>query len=601
MPGAARPNLGAISGWANQEGGWGVDMNANLNRLDSLVMASIKDKDLTSPPGSPTDGDRYIVGPSASGAWSTHDGKVAVRDAGAWVFYSPKKGWRTYIEDEGLVYAHTGTVWLVDEFVIPVTRFGVKPDGTDQASAINTAITAAQAAKAILLFPPAATAYVSSGGHVVKRDTRIYGYGAKLQLNAGSGTLLTFGSGTTGITPAGGLVGLWLVGNAGGSDTSIGLQIGNSTADAFNMTFRDIEVEGFGHGIVLTGDADEQIFIDGFMIRDNAFNGIRIDTTSAAEQNFISNGFIVNNGGAQSTGAGIQYSSGAKMDLVLTTVTINGNGNGGRGQIYGPTDATAQLTLTGVDFEHAVTNEAIMVELLGHTDNRSRLNMHRCTLGDFNTGSTHNKPLMLLTSVDLFMFDVLLSNKLGSTVVPHINIGNSTSAKENFVVGRGVKFEATGTVANAQAIAWTGSGGAFGALDITGSILRGFDTATTPITVPEDLRCCHDIVVSGGAWKPGTRKMVDLYLMWDQDLDRQVRWNLDHLTYASSATIYSLKIGFMNAQVGIKVPVVASGNLFGAGADHDGMIVIEDAGAGDRNLILYAGGQRFRIDGGANV
>jgi hypothetical protein len=27
--------------------------------------------------------------------------------------------------------------------------------------------------------------------------------------------------------------------------------------------------------------------------------------------------------------------------------------------------------------------------------------------------------------------------------------------------------------------------------------------------------------------------------------------------------------------------------------------VIEDAGAGDRNLIVYAGGQRFRIDGGA--
>jgi hypothetical protein len=31
----------------------------------------------------------------------------------------------------------------------------------------------------------------------------------------------------------------------------------------------------------------------------------------------------------------------------------------------------------------------------------------------------------------------------------------------------------------------------------------------------------------------------------------------------------------------------------------DGSVLIEDNGAGDRNLIIYAGGQRFRIDGGA--
>jgi hypothetical protein len=32
----------------------------------------------------------------------------------------------------------------------------------------------------------------------------------------------------------------------------------------------------------------------------------------------------------------------------------------------------------------------------------------------------------------------------------------------------------------------------------------------------------------------------------------------------------------------------------------DGTILLEDAGAGDRNLILYAEGQRFRVDGGAS-
>jgi hypothetical protein len=45
--------------------------------------------------------------------------------------------------------------------------------------------------------------------------------------------------------------------------------------------------------------------------------------------------------------------------------------------------------------------------------------------------------------------------------------------------------------------------------------------------------------------------------------------------------------------------IVATASLPAAGAAQDGKMIIENAGAGDRNLILYAGGQRFRIDGGS--
>ena len=46
-----------------------------------------------------------------------------------------------------------------------------------------------------------------------------------------------------------------------------------------------------------------------------------------------------------------------------------------------------------------------------------------------------------------------------------------------------------------------------------------------------------------------------------------------------------------------RISVLSS--LPAAGASNDGRIVIHDAGAGDRNLIIYAGGERFMIDGGA--
>ncbi len=74
--------------------------NEALAILDALVCLSVKDRDLATPPGSPSNGDRYIVATGGTGAWSGHDGKIAARINGAWVFYPPKVGWLTYIEDE---------------------------------------------------------------------------------------------------------------------------------------------------------------------------------------------------------------------------------------------------------------------------------------------------------------------------------------------------------------------------------------------------------------------------------------------------------------------------------------------------------------------
>lgn len=48
----------------------------------------------------------------------------------------------------------------------------------------------------------------------------------------------------------------------------------------------------------------------------------------------------------------------------------------------------------------------------------------------------------------------------------------------------------------------------------------------------------------------------------------------------------------------LRTSPVLTTNLPAAGASNDGSIIIEDAGAGNRNLIIYGGGQRFRIAGG---
>jgi hypothetical protein len=60
-------------------------------------------------------------------------------------------------------------------------------------------------------------------------------------------------------------------------------------------------------------------------------------------------------------------------------------------------------------------------------------------------------------------------------------------------------------------------------------------------------------------------------------------------------------LGRAVASGGVDTRIVATASLPAASATMNGHILIEDAGAGDRNLIIYAGGERFRIDGGANV
>ena len=49
------------------------------------------------------------------------------------------------------------------------------------------------------------------------------------------------------------------------------------------------------------------------------------------------------------------------------------------------------------------------------------------------------------------------------------------------------------------------------------------------------------------------------------------------------------------------IPIVARASLPAAGAAQDGLIIMDDNGTDDVNLMLYARGERFRIDGGADV
>jgi hypothetical protein len=89
-----------------------VTHNEALRLLDGLVQLSVKDRDLTAPPASPTDGDRYIVASGATGTWAGWDLNVALWTDGAWLRLSPRAGWQAWVEDEALLLIFNGTNWV---------------------------------------------------------------------------------------------------------------------------------------------------------------------------------------------------------------------------------------------------------------------------------------------------------------------------------------------------------------------------------------------------------------------------------------------------------------------------------------------------------
>lgn len=109
---ATEPRSELIYEWLLGESGWNTGMDANLLRIGRFGFhLSVKDRDLTSPPGSPADGDSYIVATSATGAWASQDGKVAVWTGSAWAFGTPRLGWLAFVEDEEKLVIYKSGAW----------------------------------------------------------------------------------------------------------------------------------------------------------------------------------------------------------------------------------------------------------------------------------------------------------------------------------------------------------------------------------------------------------------------------------------------------------------------------------------------------------
>ncbi|MEP3428662.1 MAG: DUF2793 domain-containing protein [Roseibium sp.] len=100
--------------------------------LDALGSAALLDRDLTAPPGSPSDGDTYLVATGGTGDWAGQDGKIAYFADSAWTFFAPFTGLRAFIADEGTLAIYTSSGWknygafLAEVSVLSLTASGAE-------------------------------------------------------------------------------------------------------------------------------------------------------------------------------------------------------------------------------------------------------------------------------------------------------------------------------------------------------------------------------------------------------------------------------------------------------------------------------------------
>lgn len=114
MPTTFTPLLGApelASSQAQKE----EKHNEALRILEAFATRSIVlDRDLSAAPGSPSDGDRYLVKatPAGGDAWEGHTGEIAIFVNTAWIFVPVFEGLEIEVVDEDAAFVRRGGSWI---------------------------------------------------------------------------------------------------------------------------------------------------------------------------------------------------------------------------------------------------------------------------------------------------------------------------------------------------------------------------------------------------------------------------------------------------------------------------------------------------------
>lgn len=118
-----------------------VTHNEALMQLDLLVHLTVADSSRTTPPASPTEGQRHIIASGPTGLWAGRAAQIALWLDGAWQFVTPLTGWRAWVTADSTELVYTGAAWadvavVTMPAVVTVDQLGISatPDASNRLS-----------------------------------------------------------------------------------------------------------------------------------------------------------------------------------------------------------------------------------------------------------------------------------------------------------------------------------------------------------------------------------------------------------------------------------------------------------------------------------
>jgi hypothetical protein len=501
-----------------------------------------------------------------------------------------------------------------------VRAFGAKGDGkTDDTAAIQAAITAAEADGSYEVVFPDGFYMVPNGGLVCKRETLLRGIGdATIAMSSATATLVKWASPSAGRYRGGGAERLAFIGTGGG--ISIGCSFGDPSHPAYyanRLALRECDVSGFGYNLVIDGvgalSTGEASATDGFAllrcnIRAAVHVGLFVKTNSAIETSTIDGCYFGTNGKDQNDGAAIALSSSgggggtlpsAALGLSCISSTFNENGNGTLGQIHVPASAWIELKMNGCSFE-SITTGRTHIALLSegsatYGGPRSRAQLNNSIFQQFLLTS-YKEPLIFRAG-DFMLTGNKITSMSGGSPFALISFGINGQYAGLTLLGN--YFEMAGEIVNARVLDLTGAQKGNNTFTSFGNVFSGFGKAPALTINPTPIGGAGDLLGKVTDFRASSSMFVnDLGVVAPNDPNLIVRFDISRVNaYGKLLSIF--RQSGTALETGVLQPVVPTSSLPPAGPENDGKILIEDAGSGDRNLVIYAGGQRFRIDAGA--
>lgn len=122
-----------------------VTHNEALATLDALVHLAVSGV-ADAPPAQPQEGARLLVGPAATADFAGRAGAIALFDAGAWRFLTPRAGWALYDVGADALRVFDGSTWrAISDFVsasneFPTLGINTAPDPLNRLAAKLNAV-----------------------------------------------------------------------------------------------------------------------------------------------------------------------------------------------------------------------------------------------------------------------------------------------------------------------------------------------------------------------------------------------------------------------------------------------------------------------------